>query len=108
MHGRELPALCPAAASLGSISRGEVVYGGAQVEPPGGMKGKNGAVTSTYHLYTFFPPLCLTLHLASLSTCSVHTCVLGRHPLYPLLSTPKTHCTLLAQDRMADRIEQWI
>lgn len=66
MHEIELPALCPAAAatSLSSISRRAEVSGGTQVELPGGMKGKYGSVTSTYHLYPCFSvTLLIALHL---------------------------------------------
>lgn len=90
MQGKELPALCPAATSLSSIRQGEAVSGGAQVEPPGGMKGKDGAVTSTncIYLYLLFSPLSVSNFPSGLTvTLSVHYKHMQIHPLYPLLPT---------------------
>lgn len=98
MHGRELPALSPAAASMSSISRGEAVYGGAQVGTPGGMKAKTGAVTSIYHLYAVFFPLCRTIwpHLLPVR-CTFVCPEVSSHPLYPLLSTKKQRLYLTTE-----------
>lgn len=95
MHGAELraqqqPAWAPSAEERWFV-------GGAQVETPGGMKGKNGAVTSTYHLHTAPPTLCRTIWPHLLPVQCVSGCVQSSslsftvHPKNH--GTPNSYCT---------------